>query len=112
MLNPTNPVLRLRTLLSFAKSPILIRPAAIVAGLTEQEVCQIVAGDPQLAIVEGRIAYRDPADVMIERVEQELARVLPVTSADRLYRDQGCTFEVSAGQLIHTYIEQEQEEIA
>ncbi|MNP70451.1 hypothetical protein D3C76_1666850 [compost metagenome] len=85
--------------------PVAIRPAAIVSGLTDQEIILLLSSSPDFDLAAGQIEYRDPFAREVELMEQELAKVLTVEQADMLYREENCAFLCAAGRLIGTFID-------
>lgn len=108
--NPSDAMVRLFMFLNHVILPIPIRPAAVVSGLTEQEVIQILSPSPDFQLIDGQIQYRDSFAKEVERVEQELAQVLTLEQADMLYRDNQCAFVCTAGRLLGTFIDREPQE--
>ncbi|MFW5435234.1 hypothetical protein [Paenibacillus apiarius] len=103
--NPTDPVVRLFSLLQHASLPIPVTPAAIVSGLTEEEVHITLNDSPDYTVLSKYIHTRPSYQKSMADMSQELGEVMTLEEVNRLYHELHYGFLISDGKFISTFHE-------
>ncbi|BFH11113.1 hypothetical protein J6TS7_21630 [Paenibacillus dendritiformis] len=107
-----HPVARLFSFLQHVTLPVPIRPAAIVSGLTEDDVRLALRDSPDYVVDGESIRSRTPYEKALMDMRQRLGEEMTVMEACWLYRELHCAFYVAAGKLVNTFMEEQQHEKA
>ncbi|BFH17009.1 hypothetical protein PMJ10TS2_76660 [Paenibacillus melissococcoides] len=105
-------VARLFRFLQHVMLPVPVRPAAIVSGLTEDEVRIALRDSPDYIVDDEGIRSRDPYEKALMDMRQRLGEELTVLEACWLYRELHYAFHVAAGRLVNTFMEEQRHEEA
>ncbi|BFH14058.1 hypothetical protein WJ0W_003580 [Paenibacillus melissococcoides] len=100
-----HPVARLFSFLQHVTLPVPVRPAAIVSGLTEDDVRLALRDSPDYVVDGESIRSRTPYEKALMDMRQRLGEEMTVMEACWLYRE-------LAGKLVNTFMEEQQHEEA
>ncbi|BFH17943.1 hypothetical protein WJ0W_006792 [Paenibacillus melissococcoides] len=102
-------VARLFRFLQHVMLPVPVRPAAIVSGLTEDEVRIALRDSPDYIVDDEGIRGRTPYEKTLLDMRQRMGQELTALEAFRLYTERRYAFFVAAGKLVNTFLDKEEQ---
>ncbi|NEZ45149.1 hypothetical protein [Paenibacillus alvei] len=103
--NPSDPVVRLFSLLQHVCLPIPVTPAAIVSGLTEEEVHITLNDSPDYNIHSKYIHARPSYQKALADMRDELGETMTLEEVNRLYQELHYGFLISDGKFVSAFHE-------